>query len=358
MRQTQVHLSAAPKPAAAHPSPSPHPSPKRTRPGGIRRVAAAVASWSAALVLTLSLLLYCLVRIGIGAPAVHRAVPHAFGGALSLTLGPPPTVTATAAYVYDPDLGFVYYAKDADQELPMASCTKMMTALLAVERGNLDQMVTIGGDAAALAGPGNSHMGVSQGEKITLRDLLYGLLLPSGNDAAVAIADAIGGDVPSFVAMMNARAQQLGLTHTHFENPHGLDAQGHYTTARDLAVLAATAMRNPTLVQITSTYRYTIPGTSTHKAFTLITGDDIIAGARSPYPGAIGVKPGWTGGAGYCQAFAAIRHGHLIVGTVMGEPWWVQRLTDMRKLLDWGFEEENIAPAPSPIPYSYPTPEP
>ncbi|HEX6797096.1 MAG TPA: serine hydrolase [Ktedonobacterales bacterium] len=358
MRQTQVHLSAAPKPATSPPA---GPAVTKTPRGGSRRrrAAAGAVSWAAALLLSLTLLLYFVARIAAGSPpAVHRAVPHAFGGALTLTLGNPPAVTATAAFVYDPDLGFVYYAKDADQELPMASCTKIMTALLAVERGNLDQMVTIGADAAALAAPGNSYMGVSQGEKISLLDLLYGLLLPSGNDAAVAIADAIGGNVPNFVAMMNARAQQLGLTHTHFANPHGLDAPGHYTTARDLATLATVAMRNPTLMKITSTYGYKIPATSTHKEFDLITGDDIIPGARSPYPGAIGVKPGWTGNAGYCQAFAAIRHGHLIVGAVLGEPWWVQRLTDMRKLLDWGFEEEGIPAAPNPIPYSYPTPEP
>ena len=357
MRQTQVHISAAPKPATTPPARKV--GSKAPRGGKRLRAGAAAVSWAAALLLSLSLLLYFVARIAAGSPpAVHRAVPHAFGGALTLTLGNPPAVDATAAFVYDPDLGFVYYAKDADQELPMASCTKIMTALLAVERGKLDQMVTIGADAAALAAPGLSYMGVSQGEKISLHDLLYGLLLPSGNDAAVAIADAIGGNVPNFVAMMNARAQQLGLTHTHFENPHGLDTPGHYTTARELAMLAAVAMRNPTLSKITSTYSYKIPATSTHKAFDLMTGDDIIPGARSPYPGAIGVKPGWTGNAGYCQAFAAIRHGHLIVGTVMGEPDWHVRLSDMRKLLDWGFEEEGIPAAPNPIPYSYPTPEP
>ena len=357
MRQTQVHISAAPKPATSPPAGAV--ASKAPGGGKRRRAAAAAVSWAAALLLSLTLLLYFVARLAAGTPpAVHRAMPHAFGGALTLTPGNPPSVDATAAFVYDPDLGFVYYAKDADQELPMASCTKIMTALLAVERGNLDQMVTIGADAAALAAPGNSYMGVSQGEKISLRDLLYGLLLPSGNDAAVAIADAIGGNVPNFVAMMNARAQQLGLTHTHFANPHGLDAPGHYTTARELATLATVAMRNPTLLKITSTYSYKIPATSTHKEFDLITGDDIIPGARSPYPGAIGVKPGWTGNAGYCQAFAAIRHGHLIVGTVMGEPDWHVRLADMRKLLDWGFEEENIPAAPNPIPYSYPTPEP
>jgi D-alanyl-D-alanine carboxypeptidase (penicillin-binding protein 5/6) len=348
VRQTQVHISAAPRPKAAAPQPA----------RGARRRAAGALMWMTALLLSLGLLLYCLARIGGVPTASHHSSPRALAGALPLTLGNPPSVTAHAAYVYDPDLGFVYYAKNANEELPMASCTKIMTALLAVERGNLDQMVTIGADAAALATPGNSYMGVSQGEKISLRDLLYGLLLPSGNDAAIAIADAIGGNVPNFVAMMNARAQQLGLTSTHFANPHGLDAPGHYTTAHDLAVLATAAMRNPELVKITSTYKYVIPATSTHKRFVLVTGDDIIPGARSPYPGAIGVKPGFTGNAGYCQAFAAIRHGHLIVGVVLGEPDWIVRLSDMRRLLDWGFEEEDIPAAPSPVPYSYPTPEP
>jgi serine-type D-Ala-D-Ala carboxypeptidase (penicillin-binding protein 5/6) len=268
--------------------------------------------------------------------------------------GTAPAITAKAAFVYDADLGFVFYSKNADLELPMASCTKIMTALLATERGSLDQMVTIGADAAALAAPGNSYMGVSAGERLSLRDLLYGLMLPSGNDAAVAIADAIGGNVQHFVVLMNARAQQLGLTHTHFANPHGLDAPGHYTSARDLAVLAAVAMRNPTLVQITSTKHYDIPQTSTHKAYSLVSGDDLIPGDLSPYPGAIGVKPGFTGAAGYCQAFAAIRRGHLIVGTVMGEPTWEIRITDMRTLLDWGYLQEGIPPAPSPVPWTHP----
>jgi serine-type D-Ala-D-Ala carboxypeptidase (penicillin-binding protein 5/6) len=269
--------------------------------------------------------------------------------------GTSPAITAKAAFVYDADLGFVFYSKNGDLELPMASCTKIMTALLAVERGSLDQMVTIGADAAALAAPGNSYMGVSAGERLTLRDLLYGLMLPSGNDAAVAIADAIGGNLQHFVAMMNARAQQLGLVHTHFANPHGLDAPDHYTSARDLAVLAAVAMRNTTLVQITSTKHYDIPQTATHKAFSLVSGDDLIAGDLSPYPGAIGVKPGFTGDAGYCQAFAAVRRGHLIVGVVLGEPTWEIRITDMRALLDWGYAQEGIPKAPPPVPWTHPS---
>ncbi len=236
----------------------------------------------------------------------------------------------------------------------MASCTKIMTMLLAVERGSLDQVVTIGADAAALVRPDSSYMGLSTGEQLTLGDLLYGLVLPSGNDAAVAIADAIGGNVPNFVAMMNARAQQLGLTHTHFVTPHGLDAPGHYTTARELAILAGIAMQHPELVKVTSTLNYSIPKTATHKAYSLHTGIDLLAGARYPYPGAIGVKPGFTGGAGYCEAFAAIRHGHLMVGVVLNEPTWQIRMVDMRTLLDWGFAQEGVPASPTPVPWSYP----
>jgi D-alanyl-D-alanine carboxypeptidase len=197
-------------------------------------------------------------------------------------------------------------------------------------------------------------MGLSAGEQLTLHDLLYGLVLPSGNDAAVAIADGIAGSVPAFVDLMNQRAQQLGLTHTHFINPHGLDAPGHYTSARDLAVLSAVAMRNPTLVKITSSLTYSIPQTATHKSYDLMTGDDLLAGARAPYPGAIGVKPGFTGPAGFTMAFAAVRFGHLIVGAVLRDPSWQVRIVDMRALLDWGFEQDGVSPAPPPVRYSIP----
>ena len=129
----------------------------------------------------------------------------------------------------------------------------------------------------------------------------------------------------------------------------------HYTTAHDLAVLAAAAMQYPILVKIASTKEYKIPKTHTHKAYDLMTGDDLIPGALAPpYPGAIGVKPGYTGDAGYCQAFAAIRFGHLIVGTVLNEPSWQVRITDMRDLLNWGFEQEGLPAAPPPVAGSTP----
>ena len=315
-------------------------------------------SWVVFLLISLGLLLTSLVRMAATGPAgtLQSANSQTSVGFEGFISGQPPKVTAQAAFVFDADLGLTYYIKNADLELPMASTTKIMTALLAVERGSLDQVVKVGADAEALVHPDSSYMGLSAGEQLTLRDLLYGLILPSGNDAAIAIADAIGGSVPAFVALMNERAQQLGLTHTHFVTPHGLDSAGHYTTAHELAVLAAVAMKNhPDLVKITSTIYYTIPKTATHKAYALHTGIDILPGGYSPYPGAIGVKPGFTGDAGYCEAFAAIRHGHLIVGVVLNEPTWQIRLTDMRTLLDWGFSQDGVSPAPPPVSGTYPS---
>jgi serine-type D-Ala-D-Ala carboxypeptidase (penicillin-binding protein 5/6) len=310
-------------------------------------------------VITILLLLSGFVAIVAQMPSLAKNSPFARANGIGSSLKPhsgfyTPYVAAVAAYVFDANSGAVLYTKDANEQLPMASCTKVMTALLAIESGNLDQVITIGADAHALVRSDSSFMGLDVGEKLTLRDLLYGLIMPSGNDAAVAIADAIGGSEPKFVAMMNARAAQLGLTHTHFANPHGLDAPGHYTTAHDLALLAAVAMTKPTLVTIMSAATHHVPKTADHKEYNLYTGNDLLAGAGSPYPGAIGVKPGFTGPAGFCQAFAAIRHGHLIVGAVLNDPSWQVRRVDMRALLDWGFEQEGLPPAPPPIAGSTP----
>ncbi|HEX8731039.1 MAG TPA: D-alanyl-D-alanine carboxypeptidase family protein [Ktedonobacterales bacterium] len=276
------------------------------------------------------------------------AAVAASGAVATPDLSGEPSVVAHAAFLFDADTGEILYSKNADEELPQASCTKIMTAMVAVEHGDLDQMITVGADARALVNSDSSYMGLSVGEKLTLRDLLYGLLLPSGNDAAVAIADGIAGSVPAFVALMNQKAAQLGLTRTHFENPHGLDAPGHYTTARDLAALAADAMRVPVIEQMTSTHSYNIPATATHKAYHLLTGNDLLTGSRAAYPGAIGVKPGYTGPAGYTMAFAAIRSGHLLVGSVLHDPSWQVRIVDMHTLLDWGFTHEGLPAAPPP----------
>lgn len=318
-------------------------------------------SWALFLVASLGVMVGAVARMAAAGPAGIASSTRALAFSHTVTgVTSPPTLSAPEAFVMDATTGVVYYSKNADAEKPMASCTKIMTALLALEHGKLDQVVTIGADAAALVTADSSFMGVSTGEKLTLEDLLYGLLLPSGNDAAIAIADAISGSVPDFVALMNQRAVQLGLAHTHFVTPNGLDLtpDSHYTSARDLTVLAATAARIPEFVKITTTLQSTIPKTPDHKAYDLVTGNDLLPGARSPYPGSIGIKPGYTGLAGFCEAFGANRHGHLIIGTVLGDPSWQVRITDMRALLDWGFANLGVLPAPVVPAWSTNVPDP
>jgi D-alanyl-D-alanine carboxypeptidase (penicillin-binding protein 5/6) len=316
----------------------------------MRRTLIQTAIWALLLAISLAAMSLAIGAMAGAGPAAHgqAALDRVAGATVNSDIGSPPTIAAAAAYVLDPESGAVYYAKDADVERPMASTTKVMTALLAVERGHLEQRVTVGADAAALVRSDSSFMGLKVGEQLTLEELLYGLLLPSGNDAAVAIADAIGGNQDAFVALMNQRAQELGLAHTHYANPHGLDAPDHYTSARDLAVLAAVALRQPEIVTIASTPRYSLPQTATHPAFDLVTGNDLLPTARSPYPGALGLKPGYTGGAGFTMAFAARRGSHLIVGAVLGDPSWQVRIVDMRTLLDWGFVQVGLPPADAP----------
>ena len=356
-KQAAVRVGAQPRRQGQRQQPGANPAP------GSRRAIGTTLAWGGMLAALLALMVGLIAHTALTLPLSPL---HANAGAVSgsvirvdsgvgAVVGQPPTVTAQTAFLFDPDTGAVYYAKGANTELPMASCTKVMTLLLAVERGNLNQMVTVGADAHALVNPNSSYMGLDVGEKISLRDLLYGLVLPSGNDAAVAIADAIGGNQAAFVNLMNQRAQQLGLTHTHYANPHGLDAPGHYTTARDLAVLSAYALRNPIIEQVVSTYSYDIPKTATHKAYHLVTGNDLLPFARAPYPGAIGVKPGFTGNAGYCMSFAADRRGHLLVAAVLDDPSWQVRIVDMRTLLDWGYQQFGLPAAPSPTPGSDPS---
>lgn len=258
---------------------------------------------------------------------------------VSANAAQPPAVQAAAAFLFDPDHGWVLYQKNADTERPIASLTKVMTLLVAVDAGDLGQAITVGPDAAALVVSGNSYMGVSTGEQLPLRDLLFGLIVGSGNDAAVAIADGMGGTEASFVTLMNNRARRLGLTHTFFVSPDGLD-DGNRSTARDLAILAAVALEQPGVEQITATRHDAIPQTATHKAFDLLNSNDLLPGGLSPYPGATGVKTGYTDGAQYCMAFSAVRQGHQLVGVVLGDPSAQARLSDAHALLDWGFTQE------------------
>ena len=280
--------------------------------------------------------------------ALRLTTPAATTPTQQTTPAPPsPPLHAAAAYLINPDTGAVYLASNADARLPMASTTKIMTAVVALSVGTLDMPITVQQDAIGLAAGQASIAGLSTGETLTLHDLLYALLLPSGDDAAVAIADGVAGSQARFVALMNAEAALLGLWHTHYNNVHGLDASGHYTTARDLARLAAFAMRSPTFSRIVATVQYSVPESGGHRSHTWVTTNELLTDFF--YPGVTGVKTGFTGNAGRCLVFTATRsYGHLL-GVLLGDPDNATRFSDAKALLDWGFslEQQGITP-PSP----------
>jgi serine-type D-Ala-D-Ala carboxypeptidase (penicillin-binding protein 5/6) len=298
--------------------------------------------------------------------ATHPAATQTARSSPTSTIAPtqtptapkPPTINAPIAYLYDPLTGAVYLSRNADQEVAMASTTKIMTALVAITYGKLDTLITVGADAVGVPS-GSSLAFLKEGDKIPLRDLLYALLLPSGDDAAVAIADGVAGSQANFVALMNAEAALLGLTHTHYTDVHGLDAPGcdyaHltgfdpkclYTTAADLAHLAAFAMRSPLFATVVGTPEYTLAATATHAAYDWSSTNDLFSSFA--YDGVTGVKTGSEVASGYCLVFSAARaQGHLL-GVVLhdgnfddpdpNEYFW--RFMDATTLLDWGFSQQ------------------
>ncbi len=210
----------------------------------------------------------------------------------------------------------------------MASTTKVMTALLAIERGNLGDPVTC--SRSAFGVPGTSIY-LSQGETLSLRDMLYGLMLASGNDAAVAIAEHIGGTAEEFCRMMTARAAELGCQNTVFLTPHGLPCDGHYTTAHDLALIARQAMTQPLFREIVSTRRATIPWEGRPYSRVLSSKNKLLA----TYEGATGIKTGYTRKAGRCLVFGAERNGMRIIGVVLNCPDWFD---EAARLMDRAFQ--------------------
>jgi len=220
------------------------------------------------------------------------------------------------------------WARNPESRRAMASTTKIMTAIVVLEKADLNRIVTVDKVASAV---GQSTMGLVAGERIPLGELLKGVLVQSGNDAATLAAETVGGSVESFVAMMNAKAAQLDLVNTHYVNPHGLDAKGHYTSAEDLTALARYAMRSPVFRQIVGTY--TVKVRSDRYTHVLTNHNSLL----KSYKGTEGVKTGWTDNAGYCVVFAVKRGNIEFVGTVMGAANEVGRAQQATKLMDWGF---------------------
>lgn len=235
--------------------------------------------------------------------------------------------SARSAILIERETGRVLLSHNAHEALPMASTTKVMTALMALEYGRLDEMVTVGRNAYGV--PGTSiYLGL--GETICLKDLLYGLMLASGNDAAVAIAEHIGGDVKTFCQKMTDRAAALGCENTVFLTPHGLPAEGHYTTAADLALIAREAMKHPLFREIVSTQRASIPWEGRSYSRILNNKNKLL----SAYEGATGIKTGYTKKAGRCLVFGAKRDGLEVIGVVLNCGSWFD---EAARLMDEGF---------------------
>ena len=238
-------------------------------------------------------------------------------------------LSAQHACLYIPEANIIAYEKSANERHSMASTTKIMTALIALENSELDRIVTVSEKAVGIEG---SSVYLKGGDKYTMNDLLYALLLQSANDAACAIAIELGGSIEGFADMMNEKAAALGLTDTHFENPHGLDSENHYTTAKELALITAEALKDPDFKTIVSTYRKTISTIDGDCVRTVVNHNKMLL----LYEDAIGVKTGFTKKTGRCLVSAAERDGLTLISVTLNasNDW-----SDHKKLLDCGFEE-------------------
>ncbi|WP_400163834.1 D-alanyl-D-alanine carboxypeptidase family protein [Brevibacillus sp. TJ4] len=240
----------------------------------------------------------------------------------------PPTLSAEGAALIDVESGRILYSKNGQKKMRIASLTKTMTAIVAIESGKLDDVVTVPPEAVGVEG---SSIYLKHNEKLTLEELLYGLMLRSGNDAAVTIATHVGGSVPGFVHLMNEKAALIGMTNTNFTNPHGLDDSNlHYSTAEDMAKLSAYALQNPTFQQIVSTKVKDISWEGEEYNRRLLNKNKML----HLYQGADGVKTGYTKLAKRCLAASATRDGRQLATITLNAPddW-----NDSAKMLDWGF---------------------
>lgn len=236
-------------------------------------------------------------------------------------------VSAKACILMEAATGRVLYEENARTKLPMASTTKIMTTLLTIESGDLDAEFPVDSDAIHVEG---SSMGLQEGDLVSKRDLCYGMLLPSGNDAANAAAVAVAGDIPAFLRMMNERAQEIGMTRTCFVTPSGLDGEGHGASAYDMALLTRTAMQNPEFREICAKPSASVCFGNPPYDRTLYNSNKLLG----MYEGVIGVKTGFTDDAGRCLVSACERDGVMLLCVTLDAPddW-----NDHLKLYDYGF---------------------
>lgn len=263
------------------------------------------------------------------------------GAATEASVAKPPALAAQGAVLMDAETGQILLERNARVRYYPASTTKILTALVAIERGGLDDRATISPTAWDVEG---TTAFIEVGERLTLQQLLYGLMLPSGNDAAVAIAELIAGDVGKFAELMNEKARALGALDSHFVNPHGLHDPEHYTSARDLALIARYAMRNPVFRTIVATQEYTLPAARPGLQPRKFYNHNRLLGV---YPGADGVKTGYTPEAAHTLVASATRDGRTLIAVAL-QTDQAGRWTDTARMLDFGFEafvpEQLVAP--------------
>ena len=252
----------------------------------------------------------------------------------------PPKLRATAWALVDADTGLYLAGKNPDERLPIASTTKIMTALLALEEGaNLNEEVVISGQAERFVGFTYSNIGLIKGERLSVRELLEAALIPSGTEAVYALAEHLGGgSVDVFVEDMNQEADSMGLKNTHFENPAGLDARGHYSSARDLATIARTAMENPTFADIVDTEQAKI-STQNREIEVFNTNNLLYA-----YPEATGIKTGTSPKAGPCLVTSATEGGESYIVVVLDAAGEAYRFDAARVALEYGFDNYEREP--------------
>lgn len=243
-----------------------------------------------------------------------------------------PEIVASNAILIDSDTGRILYEKNSGDQVKIASLVKIMTAVVALEHKDLDQKIFISGNAASI---GENSMGLTEGEVYTLEELLYGLMLNSGNDAAYAIAEGTAGDSDTFVQWMNIKAKELGLKKTRFADPSGLD-DSTFSTAKDLARLTRYALKNPKFREIVKTVEIDIPGNDKHKYVPLYNQTNLL----TTYPGVMGVKTGFTEEAGLCLVTYAANDGREVIGVVLNS---IDRKGDMILMLDHGFRTLGVS---------------
>lgn len=249
----------------------------------------------------------------------------------------PSGLNAKYALLMDASNGRVLFEKEGYQKVPMASTTKIMTLLITLENANLQDVVTVSDYASSMP---DVQLNIKTGEQYILSDLLYSLMLESHNDTAVAIAEHVGGSVEGFATMMNEKAKEIGAYDTNFVTPNGLDAEGHYTTAYDMALISSYAIKNQDFLDIIQKASHTFHEQTTGRSFTVNNKDKFL----TSYDGAIGIKTGFTNDAGYCFVGAARRDDKTLVSVVLASGWPPNKSykwKDTHELIDYGMNHYN-----------------